>query len=120
MKVKNLCLGDTYVVTHPCTLKDYCLEKANYQKRNSVIVYPYGNYHDGKFGTYFQNVIDGEIYSYGFPIEAEMGTEFIKLKTLDFNAVSDMLATSGYTKKSISKRKLRKILKSIENKKNEE
>lgn len=120
MKVKNLCLGDTYVVTHPCTLLDYMRGEVNCQQINSSVLYLYAEFYDAKLGRCYKDVLDGKIYSYGFPLEAEIGTGFIKFETLDFNAVSDMLASHGYTKTDISKRKLKKILKqSLEYKKND-
>lgn len=111
MKVKNLCIGDTYVVTHPCTLQDYWLKKAHYQTKKSNILYLYTEFYNTQLRRCYIDVIDGEIYSYGFPVEADIGQGFIMARSLDFNAVSDMLYQLGYTKPTISKRKLKKLLR---------
>lgn len=121
MKVKNLCIADTYVVTHPYDAYDFCHNRIHYQPRKSNVLYFYDEFYDIKLGRCYKDAVDGEIYSYDFPIEAEIGQGFIKPKTLDFEFVSNLLSSLGYTKPTISKRKLKKLLRQkVENKRDEE
>lgn len=121
MKVKNLCIADTYVVTHPYNTYDFVHNRIHYQPRKSNVLYLYDALNNIKLCRCYKDAIDGELYSYGFSLEADIGQGFIMPKTLDFSAVSDMLASCGYIKPTISKRKLKRLLREkVENKKNEE